>query len=135
MSGVEVDPKDAGLLSGALLGLFGLWKAWLRIRRDARDDHAGTVNDESLTSIIKHQREQIDAMARDISALRESGAADVKALRESWANDVRALRNDLDVMRGQRDEAFVRAYAAESETARLRARVSALEDRLGVRPG
>ena len=113
----------AGWISAVLVAVGAVWRGRLKVRRDARGDHEAEIVDDGFSRIIKQQQAHIDAMARDI-----------QALREGWAADVRALRDDLSMMRQQRDDALGRAWTAESETAKLRARVSALEDRLGIKP-
>ena len=113
----------AGWVSAVLVAAGAVWRGRLKVRRDSRDDREGEIVSDGFAGIIKQQQAHIESMARDIQELRDGRKADHKAWRE-----------ELSEMRRQRDDALGRAWASESETAKLRARVSALEDRLGVRP-
>lgn len=114
----------AGWVSAALVAVGAVWRGRLKVRRDSRGDREDVIVSDGFAGIIRQQQAHIDAMAKDILTLRAD-----------WAADSRSLREDLSTMRTQRDDALGRAWSAESETAKLRARVSALEDRLGINGG
>ena len=113
----------AGWISALLVAVGAVWRGRLKVRREARGDQEAVIVDDGFARIIKQQQAHIDSMARDIVVLREG-----------WAADVRSWRADVSEMRQQRDDALGRAWTAESDGAKLRARVSALEDRLGIGP-
>jgi len=64
------DTDVAGVLAGAGLVLAFLWKVWLRMRSDNREDTAGVRQGESYGAIIMQLRTEVDrlgAAVNDIS--------------------------------------------------------------------
>lgn len=106
---------EAGWLAFLLTLAGAWWKARLRMRADAREDH------------------EDEASSRTIVAAAEANNVIIEQLRAavtSMSQDFAALREQLATARRERDDALVRAWNAESAVARLTARVGVLEDRV-----
>ncbi len=111
----------SGWIAAALAGLSGgglvLWRSYLRMRADLRDDktsdrtHSGIdLVDSTYREVIKGLRERVDAMD--------------KAMDEMYT--------DFRQERAARLEAEERAIMAERRAELLKDRVIALEARLGI---
>lgn len=100
MSLPQID-EHAGIVSGIAFIGFIIWKAWLRLRRDSRDDSAESRDHRAEGDVVELLREEVMRLA----------------------NSVRNISEALD------DERRAR-YAAEKLARDLKDRVEVLERRL-----
>lgn len=113
------DPAEHAAEAGWLAFLLTLagawWKARLRIRADAREDHEDEASSRAIVAAAEANNVIIEQLRAAVTAM---------------SADFAALREQLATVRRERDDALVRAWNAESAVARLTARVGVLEDRV-----
>lgn len=96
-----LEDNEAGWATAVALLASVLWKVWLRLKRDTREDKAETREHAAEGDVITVLREEVARISER----------------------VRSLEHDLEHERTKR-------YAAEREARTLQSRVDALEQRL-----
>ncbi len=97
----SLENNEPGWIAAILFLASVLWKVWLRIKRDSREDRAETREHAAEGDVITVLRDEIARISER----------------------VRALEGDLEHERAKR-------YIAERQSASLQTRVDALEHRL-----
>lgn len=92
---------NAGLVSGLAFVILVVWKAWLRFRRDNRDDSAEARDHRAEGDVVELLREEVKRLAASVRVISEA----------------------LEMERAAR-------YAAERLAREVQARVEILERRL-----
>lgn len=92
---------NAGIVSGVVFLIVVIWKAWLRFRRDNRDDSAEARDHRAEGDVVELLREEVQRLAAS----------------------VRMISDALEMERAAR-------YAAERLARELQGRVEILERRL-----
>lgn len=118
-SGWIPDPSEhagaAGWVAFVITIVGGWWKARLRVRADKREDREAEASSEANVAATEVHLAVIEQLRASVAAM---------------SSDFDALRRALSRTQSERDEALMRAWAAESNVARLTARVGVLEDRV-----
>ena len=107
-------------------GLALAWKIFLRVRRDGREDRAGSATSEGYELIIAGQRAEITRLHESLDDLAKRMSAEISVRRE-METEAAALRRRADHAEARAEQAFARARAGEEAALIFKAQISALE--------